>query len=149
MTVLFISFPLMPIVKQKALCSHWCISRCMNRTAYTAYSCEDNYGLCRLHLVHLCEIKRGAVCSHSPLFTCDYPCYCHALEYFHMSVLVCTLCTYWMLNYILFCPTASYTFLFSFVYCSFFCFPHLTIYSKVSFSASLQGNDTEDYCLDQ
>lgn len=27
--------------------------------------------------------------------------------------------------------------------------PHLTIYSKVSFSAGLQGNDTEDYCLDQ
>lgn len=27
--------------------------------------------------------------------------------------------------------------------------PHLTIYSKVSFSAGLLGNDTEDYCLDQ
>lgn len=69
--------------------------------SHTVLSCESQLWLCKLHLVHLCEInqRNGDVSYYSPLVVCDYPCYCNALECFHMFLFVrvcvcwCTLCT--------------------------------------------------------
>lgn len=78
----------------------------------------------------------------------------------HLSVFVC----YVSVRTLYFSPAWLYCVLSKsklyFVFFLIFCFcvlrvllspalSHLTIYSKVSFSAGLQGNDTEDYCLDQ
>ncbi len=81
---------------------------------------------------------------HLSVFVCLYLCLCTCV---HTVLLACL---------VILCPRASCTLFYFFLFC--FCvlrvllslaFPHLTIYSKVSFSAGLQGNDTEDYCLDQ
>lgn len=136
---------------------------CRLPTAHSALSCESRHWLSKLHLVHLREIKRVEMfvaiqrCScvitlvtviHWSVFICLY----------FMFLCVCVRCSCCMLAYIVHCPRASCT---CTCCCLFlFCcgvlqvllslaFPLLTIYSKVSFSAGLQGNDTEDYCLDQ
>lgn len=105
--------------------------------------------------------RSGYVHCCSTLFMCDYPCYCNSLECFPVFVLmfVCVCIHTVLLACLVILCTVQEQVVLCFQFFCFCCcvlwvllslaFPHLTIYSKVSFSAGLQGNDTEDYCLDQ
>lgn len=108
-----------------------------------------------------CVKLREDVFHYSSLFMCDYPGYYKTLSFFLHVVILCTVfaCTLFLLmGWNCVYELCFTVFLFIYVLFACFCvlwvfwslaFPHLTIYSKVSFSAGLQGNDTEDYCFDQ
>lgn len=134
------------------------IVSCMPQTTHSGL-CENHRWLYKLHLVHLCGIKReewrclqlfNIVHVWLPLLLlCTwvflYKCVCVLALYFYLAWLHCVLSKsklFFVFLLLLFCYCVLWVLL-------SLAFPHLTIYSKVSFSGGLQGNDTEDYCLDQ
>lgn len=99
---------------------------------------------CFSTIQHCSCVNNLVIIIHLSVFVCLYLCLCMFVHSVFLACLVilCTIKEQVVLLFLFVCFCVLWVLLSP-------AFPHLAIYSKVSFSAGLQGNDTEDYCLDQ